>query len=163
MKHKELQVIKQAIINEIEGFEFYSLAAKQAANEESKIAFEALAQEELLHVNWLKKMYKGLSQNKEDDLLFAHEIEASPPKIFKWSNVDRKSASLAVSVFGIAVQMEKESIKFYDAAAKNTDIEKLKGFYNTLSSWEKGHLEQFAEEYDNLKEDWWNLQDFEPM
>jgi rubrerythrin len=32
---KELTVIKQAMINEIEGYEFYRLAAKQAENEES--------------------------------------------------------------------------------------------------------------------------------
>ena len=163
MNLKELTVIKQAIINEIEGFEFYRLAARQAENEESKNAFETLAQEELMHVEWLKKLYSNINHSQEDDLLLAYEVEAPSPKIFSWGNIDRKNASLAISVFGIAIQMERESVKFYDLASKDTDNEKLKKFYNTLSVWEQKHLNQFADEYEKLIEAWWNTQGFEPM
>lgn len=163
MNLKELTVIKQAIINEIEGFEFYRLAARQAENEESKNAFETLAQEELMHVKWLKKIYNNINHNQEDDLLLAYEVKAPSPKIFSWGNIDRKNASLAISVFGIAIQMERESVKFYDLASQDTDNEKLKKFYSTLSVWEQKHLNQFADEYEKLKEAWWNTQGFEPM
>ncbi|HYF81719.1 MAG TPA: hypothetical protein VEB00_01635 [Clostridia bacterium] len=36
MKTKELDVIKQAILNEIEGCEFYKMAAKQSGSKESE-------------------------------------------------------------------------------------------------------------------------------
>jgi rubrerythrin len=160
---KELTVIKQAMINEIEGYEFYRLAAKQAENEESKNAFETLAQEELKHLEWLKKIYSNINHSQEDDLKLAYEVEAPSPNIFSWGNTDRKNASLAISVFGIAIQMERESVKFYDLASQSTDNEKLKKFYNTLSLWEQKHLEQFADEYEKLKEVWWDTQGFEPM
>lgn len=163
MDLKELNVIKQAIINEIEGFEFYRLAAKQAETEEAKNAFETLAQEELMHVEWLKNIYSNRSHNNEDDLLLAYEVEAPSPKIFRWGNIDRKNAALAISVFGIAIQMERESVRFYDSASQNTDHEKLKQFYSTLSLWEQRHLDQFADEYEKLKEAWWHTQGFEPM
>ncbi|MDD4689950.1 MAG: ferritin family protein [Eubacteriales bacterium] len=163
MNRGELKVIKQAIINEIEGFEFYRLAANQAENQESKNAFETLAQEELMHVEWLKKVYNTIHHNQEDDLALAYEAEAPSPKIFSWGNVDSKSASLAISVFGIAIQMERESVKFYDLASQNTDNEKLKKFYDILSLWEKKHLDQFVDEYEKLKEEWWDTQGFEPM
>ena len=44
-----------------------------------------------------------------------------------------------------------------------TDNAKLKKFYNTLSVWEQKHLNQFADEYEKLKEVWWDTQGFEPM
>jgi len=160
---KELTVIKQAIINEIEGFEFYKLAAKQAENEEAKNAFDSLAKEELMHVEFLKKIYSNIRNIKEDDLTLAYEVEVPSPKIFSWGNIDRNNASLAISVFGIAIQMERESVKFYNSASQSTDNEKLKKFYNTLSLWEQKHLEQFSDEYEKLKEDWWDTQGFEPM
>ncbi len=163
MNTKELAVIKQAIINEIEGFEFYRLASKQAENEESKNAFETLAQEELVHIEWLKKVYENISHGKDDDLILAYEVEAPSPKIFMWGNIDRQKASLAISVFSIAIQMERESVKFYDTASQNTDNDKLKKFYKTLSLWEQTHLNQFSDEYEKLKEQWWDAQGFAPM
>ncbi|NLB37150.1 MAG: ferritin family protein [Clostridiales bacterium] len=163
MSLKELTVIKQAIINEIEGYEFYKLAAQQTQADEPKKAFEILAEEELMHVEWLKKIYSSLNSNTEDNLLLTFEVEVPTQKIFSWANVDRKSVSLAVSVFGIAIQMERESIKFYNSASQDTDDKNLKEFYNMLSLWEQKHLEQFADEYEKLKEEWWDKQGFEPM
>ena len=75
----------------------------------------------------------------------------------------QENASLAVSVFGIAIQMERESIKFYNSASQDTDNKNLKAFYNPLSLWEQKHLDQFADEYEKLKEEWWDKQGFEPM
>ena len=163
MNRKELTVIKQAIINEIEGYEFYRLAAQQTEADESKKAFETLAEEEFMHVEWLKKIYSNLNSNTEDDLILAFEVEVPTQKIFSWANIDRENVSLAVSVFGIAIQMERESIKFYNSASQDTDNKNLKEFYNTLSLWEQKHLDQFADEYEKLKEEWWDKQGFEPM
>lgn len=75
MNRKELTVIKQAIINEIEGYEFYRLAAQQTEADESKKAFETLAEEEFMHVEWLKKICSNLNSNTEDDLILAFEVE----------------------------------------------------------------------------------------
>jgi rubrerythrin len=47
MNSKELDIIKQAILNEIEGYEFYKMAAKQSGSKESEEAFNELANEEL--------------------------------------------------------------------------------------------------------------------
>ena len=52
-KYYELKIIRQALLNEQEGYDFYTLAAQQAENPEAKEAFTNLAAEELNHINWL--------------------------------------------------------------------------------------------------------------
>ena len=72
-------------------------------------------------MEWLK-IYSNINHSQEDDLKLAYEVEAPSPNIFSWGNTDRKNASLAISVFGIAIQMERESV-IYDLASQSTDNE----------------------------------------
>lgn len=106
MNKEELKTIKQAIINENEGYEFYKMVSKDTNSEESKKAFLELAEEELKHVKWLKDLFTKLKDNKMDSIDLK-EIQVASPKIFAWENLDREGASKAVSVFGIGIQMEK--------------------------------------------------------
>jgi rubrerythrin len=164
MDKKELQLLKQAIINEIEGSEFYKLASeKNGISEEVKEAFIDLHNEEIKHIDWLKNLFDKIKNDKEDDFNLAM-IEALPsPKLFSWDKLDRKSAALVVSVFGIAIQNEMAAVEFYKNAAASTNIDKAKKLYEVLSKWEELHVETFSKEYDNLLEEWWADQGFEPF
>ena len=56
------------------------------------------------------------------------------PGIFKWDALDRSNAGVAVSVFGIGMQMEEASVKFYEEAARKTEnTEAKKLFFITRS------------------------------
>jgi rubrerythrin len=163
MINQELIIIKQAIINEIEGYEFYNMAAIKASSEEVKNAFLELAEEEMQHVIWLKDLFKKVKDNNIVDFQLALIAEPPSQGIFKWENIDRKDAAIAVSVFGIGMQMEKASIEYYTKAAKETVFKEAKGLYNTLVKWEKVHLDKFSSQYEELKEEWWLEQGFEPF
>lgn len=160
---EQFKIIKQAIINEIEGYEFYKMAASNTTSPEAKVAFDELASEEFSHVTWLKNLYeKGL--NSEFSYFDFATLPAPPsPKIFKWENLDRKNASLEVSVLGIGIEMERASVKFYKEASANTDMPEAKKLFNMLESWEQVHLEQFSSYYNELKESWWSSQGYEPF
>lgn len=162
MLKEELHVIKQAIIHEVEGYEFYSLAAEQAKTEDSKLAFTELAKEELKHAEYLKELFDKIQEGDED---FALAFLADPPSpnIFNWEKVDGKYTSMAMSVFGIAIQLEKESIVFYEKAMEKSSIEEAKKLYKLLIKWEKVHLDQFTKQYEIYKEDWWAAQDYAPF
>ena len=54
MLKEELNVIKQAILNELEGYEFYKMAAKQTGTAGSAEAFLELASEEKKHIDYLE-------------------------------------------------------------------------------------------------------------
>jgi len=164
MDNKELKILKQAIINEVEGAEFYKLAAsKEGISEEVKKEFLSLAEEEVKHIVWLKTLFEKIKDDKEDDFNLSIIEPLPSPRIFNWDKLDRDSASLAVSVFGIAIQTEKAAIEFYESCAKNTSIKKAKELYTILASWEKQHVETFSKEYENLLEEWWAHQSYAPF
>ncbi|MCB2288421.1 ferritin family protein [Clostridium sp. CS001] len=163
MNNQELMIIKQAIINEIEGYEFYNMASNKANSSEVKNAFLELAEEEMQHVNWLKDLFNKVKDNNIDNFQLALISEPTSPAIFKWENIDRKDAAIAVSAFGIGIQMEKASIEYYEKAAKETDLKQAKELYNILIKWEKVHLDKFSSQYEELKEDWWSDQGYAPF
>lgn len=163
MDVKELEVIKQAILNEVEGYEFYNMAASAASTGESKLAFKELANEELKHVEYLQKLFDKIKNNKEDELKLALETDIPSPNIYNWDKVEGDKTSLAMSVFSIGIQMEKDSIKFYEEAKKNTKYEDAKKLYEILIKWEQVHLDQFIEQYNIQKENWWSDQSFAPF
>ncbi len=163
MENKELEVIKEAILNENEGYQVYSMAAEKIKDEEISKSFEKLADEELKHIDWLKDLYKSIEGTKEVE--FSIEEISAPDKerLFKMEKIDKENLSFALSVFSIGVKMEKEAIDYYKDAAENTESEAAKDLYERIIEWEYQHLNYFEEQYEMLKDDWWSEQRFEPL
>ena len=163
LNNEELMLIKQAIINEIEGYEFYNMASSKASSKEVENAFLELANEEMQHVIWLKDLFSKVKDNNAADFQLALIPEPTSPAIFKWKNIDRVDVGIAVSAFGIGIQMEKASVEYYEKAAKATKIKETKELYNILVKWEKVHLDKFSSQYEELKEEWWSEQGYAPF
>lgn len=122
-----------------------------------------LANEELRHVEFLKNLFDNIKDEKEDELGLAHEVNPPSPDIYNWEKVDDKYTSMAMSVFSIGIQMEKDSIEFYENAKGKTKIDQAKNLYDLLIKWERVHLDQFTEQYNIYKEDWWADQGYAPF
>ena len=80
------------------------------------------------------------SEVKLEDILEAG-IKIPSPEIYRWNKVDKNETSVAMSVFGIGMQMEQSSVDFY---------EKAKAKVSSPAS-------------NILKEDWWAEQGFAPF
>lgn len=165
MYKEELTIISQAILNETEGFEFYKLAANQSTSQSTKEALLELANEELKHANYLKKLWSKLTDGGHINIndILESGIEIPSPDIYKWDKVDKSSTSVAMSIFGIGIQMEKSSIDFYTDAKNKAKSEASIALFDLLINWEKVHLHQFTKQYNILKEDWWAEQGFAPF
>lgn len=163
MNKKELEIIKKALINENEGYQFYKMAASQSNSEGEEDSFMKLANEELDHIKYLKELYEKLKGDSEKELSIFDITPPDSPEIFSWENVSREKGEMALSVFSIGIKMEKESVDFYKEAAKETDNEEAKKLYEILIDWEYQHLRDFEKQYDMLKKDWWNEQGFAPF
>lgn len=163
MKDMEIKVIKQAIISEVEGHEFYKMAAQLAPTEEAKSAFLEIAEEEMKHIEWLRAIFNGFKNDDEDSYKLANIEDAHSTNLFNWKNVDRDSAQRAISVFGIGIQMEKSAVEFYKKAAEETTVKVAKDLYTKLAVWEQVHMEEFSSQYEKLKEEWWSEQEFSPF
>jgi rubrerythrin len=165
MYKEELSIIAQAVLNEMEGYEFYKMAGKQADTQGTKDAFMALANEELKHSEYLKKLWTALSDGGEvkiEEILLSGIVIPSP-EIYKWDKVDKLYSTKEMSIFGIGMQMEKSSIDFYENAKKNAKSQYSKDLFDLLIKWEKIHLDQFSNQYNILKEEWWAEQGFAPF
>lgn len=162
MNHNELELIKKAIMNEIEGYEFYKLTASQATSNETKDALMSIANEELIHIEWLKNL---LSSQQEAGNAFDLAMVADPPspQLYTWDHLMCKNIGLAVSVFGIAMEMENNAVKFYQEGRDGSDDPKLKKLFDTLIGWEKNHYDLFAREYAIVQQEWWSDQGFAPF
>ncbi|MTI94011.1 MAG: rubrerythrin [Firmicutes bacterium] len=158
----ELQILRQAILNEQEGYDFYSLAAAQTDLEEAREAFGQLAAEELKHIEWLRDLYGKIKANDPESFDLSKVEQPPAPGLYDWQNIGRESGSLAVSVFGIGINMEKAAIDFYSRAAEKTQLPAARELYKILIRWENQHLEQFQQDYDTLREEWWEKQGFTP-
>lgn len=163
MNEKEMMIVKTAIINEVEGYEFYKMAAEKAENEETREAFLELAEQEKMHIEWLNDFKCHMEEGSLCDFNLDKLVDPPSPKIFKWSNLDRKSAGIAVSVYGIGMQMEKASVAFYKEHSEKTAIKEAKKLFSVLADWEETHYRQFAQQYDLLKENWWSEQNYAPF
>lgn len=109
MYKDELEVIAQAILNEVEGYEFYKIAAENG-NLSNREAFMELANEELKHIEYLRELFDKIKASKEDDLKLAFEAAPPAPDIYQWNKVTPEYNSMIMSVFSIGMQMEKDSI-----------------------------------------------------
>ncbi len=163
MYKDELDVIKQAMLNEVEGYEFYKLAASQAGTGGSKEALMELANEELKHVEFLRELFNKIKESPEEDIELALKEGPPSPGIYKWDKFDKSLTSLAMTVFSIGIQMEKDAIEFYTKAKENTKIKAAADLFDILIKWENVHLEQFSKQYDLYRQDWWDEQSFAPF
>lgn len=162
MTSNDLKVIRQALLNEQEGIDFYQLAAGRAASQEAREAYEQLAAEEQKHVDWLLALYRNIRDEETQGFDPSIFEEPPAPGLYNWKVIGRESGSLAVSVFGIGITLEKAAIDFYTTAAEQTQIPAARALYEKLIRWENQHLEQFLKDYDTLKEEWWDKQGFSP-
>ncbi|MCF8008247.1 MAG: ferritin family protein [Halanaerobiales bacterium] len=163
MGKDELNVIKEAILNENEGYQVYMMAAEKIDKKEISQSFKKLAQEELKHIKWLKDLYSNFEQKTEMKFTIEEVTSPEKPRIFKWEKIEKENLSFALSVFGLGVKMEKEAIEYYKNAVNKTESMKAKKLYKKIIDWEYQHLNFFQEQYDMLREDWWAEQSFEPF
>lgn len=163
MRTEEITAIKQAILMEIEGYEFYKMAQSQFDDTEVKNAFGQLMEDEKMHASWLEEAYQKLS-NQADAKVVLSFLETRPTAtIFDWSQLMQKTAQSPLAVFGIALELEKSSIDHYQKQADATDIPELKQLFELLIKWERVHYDQFDDLYKTLKDEWWAEQHFAPF
>lgn len=154
--------MKTAILNEVEGEKYYRSAAANAMDQEASLSFLHLAEDEQTHQSMLRDLLTQLMQGKEI-VLDSSSLQGTPsPHIFTGINSPKAGQGMEISVFHIAILMEKASIDFYRQAAVSTTLSATKCLYDFLANWEVSHLEAMERIYDALTEDWWDKQSFSP-
>jgi len=164
---KALEGLKIAMQTELNGIEFYRLAAEKTEDKKGKEVFKSLAEDEIKHFNELKKQYEHLLKDKnwfsEIDLGRPSQFESESP-IFTPELKDRiKDKHFEMSALSIGALLETNSIDFYRRMKEESDESIAKELFKQLQNWEEKHLEAITKQLNLLKEDYWADAQFAPL
>ena len=159
--------VAEAIRTENEGRYFYLMAANSTTDPKGKVVFETLADEELVHLKFLKKQYLSLLNRGE----FDKKLKLGPKSdfsgahpIFSEQLLKRLSdAHYEMSALSIGVRLELFAMSFYKQQAENSTDPFVKGFFSELAEWEAGHYHALLKQLDALKEFYWEAAGFSPF
>lgn len=148
MNDKELELLKKAMMTEDDGSAYYLKQSKQWHEQQVCDNFKMLAHEEKLHSQWLRELFDK-KKSFGDDKIFSY-IEASPPKIYDWSDIKKISDLSIKDVFKKAMDMEEMSYNYYKAIRSSASDEDLVYLLDILIEWEMTHYKSFKEVYESL-------------
>lgn len=156
----ELNIVKQAILNEIESINYFKMSSEQLGGE-AKDVFLSLAHQSEEHVDYLNKLKSNI---EKDESTVIEKIKSSlEGKTLEWGKVDPENATMVLSVFNLGMNIKKVNIKFYEKAAARSEVPEAKGLYKELAYWENFQLTQIAKQYEELKSEWWSDQSYAPF
>ncbi len=156
----DAEALKIAVNIEEEGQEFYSILTKNARDPKVKEVFSKLAADEKEHLARFQKAYieitspNSLAEGCEAytvDLYLKYLVDTG---VFaQKGNAKRIAAEVKTDIdaLKIGIQAEKDSILYYNEAARNTRHRSGKMVFEQLLSEEKKHLKLLAEKLKGLK------------
>ena len=168
MEHKEIaEGLYKAMQAEVDGHNFYRMAAQNTNDPQGKEIFERLAKEEMEHVQFLKAQYKAFLDSKKPDTAVKLPITTALSEksgIFSDHFKSRlKEAHYEMSALSIGIQLELSAIQFYKEQSEKVSDPVVKSFYRELADWESRHYQILTRQHDDLKEDYWANGGFSPF
>lgn len=163
---KILAGLKEAILTEQTGIQFYTVASRNTSDAQGREVFMRLASEEGLHRDYLTKLYQDIAGGKIPE----------PPKTGHWAYLDGDSpifsrelkarigeAHWEMTALAVGLQLEQATIERYRGLASESDIKAVSEFYEMLAGWEETHAAALERQSRYLREDYWHQARFAPF
>jgi len=160
---------KKALMNEVEGREFYRMAAANARLDGVRQMFTFLMEEEERHreaiLEQIGRMARGKPPRSVRKGPGKREIRKFRSPLFTPDFVARGSqAEGEAAALSIGMTLEKRAIEQFAALRKmvkgDAAAEKV---FDDLIAWEREHLEILTRQYDQLREMFWEEARFWPF
>jgi rubrerythrin len=162
-----LKGLRTAMEAEIFGHNFYKSASQNTTDPLGKETFARMAEEELGHFNYLRAQYKSNMEKGNysfsPPLSVVHKKLAGNPIFSDEIKKRVKDSHFEVSVLSIGMKLEMEAVNFYRQCARQASGEEARKFYNELAEWEEDHYRAFEQQLDQLKEDYFQSNNFVPL
>ncbi|MFH2002412.1 MAG: ferritin family protein [Planctomycetota bacterium] len=163
-----VEALKKAMQAEQEGNHFYLMAASQLQDPKGQQVFRQLAEDEVMHFNFLRSQYSAFTKTGKADASLKLPEKASPQSshpIFSDAIKSRiGNAHYEMTALSVGAQLELSAVRFYEAEAKAAvDDPVVQKFFHDLAEWEREHLTALQSQSDMLKEAYWNEGGFSPF
>uniref|UniRef100_A0A7C1X5N4 Rubrerythrin diiron-binding domain-containing protein n=1 Tax=candidate division WOR-3 bacterium TaxID=2052148 RepID=A0A7C1X5N4_UNCW3 len=161
-----LEGIKEAMVTERTGIEFYRTAAERTRDEQGKAVFLRLAADEQKHLEYLRQQYQQLTKGTGS----ATPLELPEPGVDGTSPVFSSElknrinqAHWEMTALSVGLALEQASIARYRQLAAQAEEEKLRRFFESLVRWEESHATALQQQFNFLREDYWREAGFAPF
>ena len=139
------EILKMAVGNEVEAYEFYRDAAAKMKDPAMKKTFMELADEESGH----KVLLEGYLSNEMKDMKFSDE------KDYKVAETVEAPQALSTDMafkdaIALAMKKEQEAMEMYQLFADASEEDKQKETFLELAKMEKGHKVRLEDIYTNI-------------
>lgn len=169
-KHDRLlQIVKNAIRVENDGYQFYRLAEEKTTDPKGKEIFASLAKDETNHMQILKSLYQRIKEDKQfsfnevKDMNHILETTSESPIFSEAFKARLNQSQFEMSALSIGILLEKNAIDFYKNSAQETEEQDIKQLFNYLADWEGEHLRALVNQQKLLQEDYWTEARFYPF
>ena len=166
-RDKILAGLKDAILTEHTGNQFYETAAEKTSDTQGREVFHMLAAEEALHQQWLKQQYAIIAAGKHPEPLVdttAGAVFDDDSPIFSKELRDRiAEAHWEMTALSVGLQLELATIERYRGLAADAGAPELQHFFERLMHWEEGHARALERQSKLLREAYWNAAGFAPF
>ncbi|MFU2157730.1 MULTISPECIES: ferritin family protein [Caldisericum] len=159
-----LEILKAAMEVELDGINLYKTAAEKTEDRQAKEVFLFLAQEEGKHYRYLKELHDAIKNKTNFDVNSIPKPSLTFKRIFSEDFLNNlKGKNYEFSAISTGMILEKNSILFYKEQAEKAHDPKVKYLFEELMKWEEEHLNMLTNEYNDLKERFWQVNDFSPF
>jgi rubrerythrin len=164
-----LEVVKNAIRVENDGYQFYRVAEEKTKDPKGKEVFSSLAKDETNHMQILKSLYQSIKEKGEykfdevKDMKHILETTSESPIFSKEFKQRMEQAQFEMTALSIGILLEKNSIEFYKKAAQDSENKDVAMLFNYLAGWEGEHLRALVQQQKFLQEDYWTEARFYPF
>ncbi len=158
-------VLKRAILLEMNGKEFFAMAAKTATSPVAKELFEHMVKEEEHHLHILQLTFKRHLEEGKVVLPSAEELEFGfkDPIIDKSFLMELRNSDFDSSAISIALTLEERAFKFYQKEEKAATDPEIKTLFTWLTDWEIDHHQKLMALEEDFRQEVWNDSNFWPM
>ncbi len=152
------KIFEYALQREKEGYQFFKSNAEKTGHAAAAQVFQKLANEELKHIEYLKKLMKaeGDKTGETEALLEAEGWFEDKAQEEQLDQTLIESMIPDVAVLRTAYLIESDLSEFYEKAAANSEGTAKKAF-EQLARWERGHEAYFKDLHDKVFEEYTNM------
>ena len=161
--------LRQALQNEVDGREFYRMAANNAGTDVVRQMFEFLRQEEERHYELILEQAGRMAEGKSPRLVRPvagkREIRKFSSPLFSPDFVARgERAEGEGAALSIGMTLEKRAIaQFASLKQKVKGDPAAEKLFDGLIAWEREHLELLTRQFDQLRQMYWEEARFWPF
>jgi rubrerythrin len=161
--------LKQALRNEIDGAEFYRMAAGSARRDAVRQMFRFLMEEEERHraaiVNQMQRLAEGKGMNFERRASSRKALAKFKSPLLTDDFVkEGRHVEGEVAALSIGMTLEKRAIAQFTALRKKVAGDgRAEKVFSDLVAWEQDHLDVLTRQYEQMREAYWEEARFWPF